>query len=190
VSKSGPIVYLPNFLSFARLGLLPVFLWLLTVESSAARLWAYGLGLFGLLSDVLDGYFARRLNQVTEFGKILDPLSDKIIVAAITIFAVLEKNFPFWLAVLILGRDILILFLALVWKNKLAFVPTSNFIGKLAALGVAVTLLAYVFDFHSAARFLTPAALGLILFSSAVYGWRFLRQLGRTASFRTGGSNA
>jgi CDP-diacylglycerol--glycerol-3-phosphate 3-phosphatidyltransferase len=190
VSKSGPIVNLPNLLSFARLGLLPVFLLLLTAESSAARLWAFVLGFFGLISDVLDGFLARRLNQVTEFGKILDPLSDKIIVAGLTIFAVLEKNFPLWLGALILGRDILIVLMAVLWKNKLAFIPTSNLIGKLAALVVAVTLLAYVFDFHSAARILTPAALGMILFSSAVYGRRFLRQLGRTAALRTGGSNA
>jgi len=190
VSKTGPIVNLPNFLSFARLGLLPVFLLLLAAESSTARLGAYILAIFGLFSDVLDGYFARRLNQVTELGKILDPLSDKIIVAAITVFAVLEKNFPFWLAALILGRDLLIILLALIWKSKLTFVPTSNLIGKLAALCVVVTLLAYVFDFHSAARFLTPVALGMLLFSSAVYAWRFLRQLGRTAALRTGGSNA
>ncbi len=169
---------------------MPVFLLLLAAESSAARLWAYVLGLFGLLSDVLDGYLARRLNQVTEFGKILDPFSDKIIVATITIFAVMEKNFPYWLAVLILGRDILIVLLALIWKNKLTFVPTSNLIGKLAALSVAVTLLGYVFDFHSITQFLIPLALGMILLSSAVYGWRFLRQLGRTAALRTGGSNA
>ena len=184
------MVNLPNLLSFARLGLLPVFLLLLATETSAARLWAYVLGLFGLVSDVLDGFLARRLNQVTEFGKVLDPISDKIIVGAITIFAILEKNFPVWLGVLILGRDILIVLLALIWRNKLTFVPTSNLIGKLAALVVAVTLLAYVFDFHSAAQILTPAALGMILFSSAVYGWRFLRQLGRTAALRTGGSNA
>lgn len=190
MSKDGPIVNLPNLLSFARLGLLPVFMLLLTAESAAARLWAYALGLFGLVSDVLDGFLARRLNQVTEFGKILDPLSDKIIVAGLTIFAVLEKNFPLWLAVLILGRDVLIILLALIWKNKLTFVPTSNLVGKLAALTVSLTLLAYVFDFHSAARILTPAALGMILFSSAVYGRRFLRQLGRTAALRTGGSNA
>ena len=190
MSKSGPIVNLPNLLSFARLGLLPIFLLLLAAESPASRLWAYLLGLFGLLSDVLDGFLARRLNQVTEFGKILDPLSDKIIIATITIFAVLEKNFPLWLAVLILGRDVLIILLALIWKNKLTFVPTSNLVGRLAALAVSVTLLAYVFDLPSAARFLTPVALGLILLSSAVYGWRFLRQLGRTAALRTGGSNA
>lgn len=190
MSKSGPVLNLPNFLSFVRLGLLPVFLLLLSAESAAGRFWAYVLGFFGLLSDILDGYFARRLNRVTEFGKILDPLSDKIIVAAITIFAVLEKNFPLWLAVLILGRDVLIILLAVVWKSKLTFIPTSNFIGKLAALVVAVTLLAYVFDFHSTARFLAPAALGMILFSSAVYAWRFLRQLGRTAALRMGGSNA
>ncbi|MGH8004901.1 MAG: CDP-alcohol phosphatidyltransferase family protein, partial [Limisphaerales bacterium] len=139
MSKIGPVVNLPNLLSVARLGLLPVFLLLLTVESSTARLWAYFLGVFGLLSDVLDGYLARRLNQVTEFGKILDPISDKIVVAAITIFAVLEKNFPLWLAFLILGRDVLIILLALIWKNKLTFIPTSNLIGKLAALSVAVT---------------------------------------------------
>ena len=190
MSKAGPIINLPNFLSFARLGLLPVFLMLLAIETSAARLGTYLLGVFGLLSDVLDGYFARRLNQVTEFGKILDPLSDKIIVAALTIFAVWEKNFPLWLAALILGRDVLIIFLALLWRSKLTFVPTSNLIGKLAALSVAATLLAYLFDFHSAAPYLIPVSLGMILFSSAIYAWRFLCQLGRTASLRTGGSNA
>ncbi|MCI0329871.1 MAG: CDP-alcohol phosphatidyltransferase family protein [candidate division Zixibacteria bacterium] len=169
---------------------MPVFLFLLAAESHTARLWVYILGIFGLISDVLDGYFARRWNQVTELGKILDPLSDKIIVAVLTVFAVVEKNFPLWLAALILGRDLLIVFLALVWKSKLTFVPTSNLAGKLAALTVALTLLAYLFDIHPAIPLLTPLALGMILLSSAIYAWRFLRQLGRTAPLRTGGSNA
>jgi len=181
---------LPNFLSFARLGLLPVFLILLLAESSAARFGVYMLALFGLFSDVLDGYFARRWNQVTEFGKILDPLSDKIIVAALTIFAVLEKNFPFWLAVLILARDLLILFFALLWKNRLSFIPTSNLAGRLAALSVALALLAYLFNLNPIIPILTPTALGMILLSSAIYVWRFLRQLGRVAAVRAGGFNA
>ena len=172
------------------MALLPVFLLLLTAESALARFWSYVLGLFGLLSDVLDGYLARRMNQVSEWGKILDPLSDKIIVAALTVFAVLEKKFPLWLAALILGRDLLILLLAFLWRSKLAFVPVSNLVGKLAALSVAVMLLAYLFDFPSAARLLTPLALGMIVFSSAVYGWRFVRQMNRTTALRTGGSNA
>lgn len=148
------------------------------------------MGLFGIASDVLDGYLARRWNQVTELGKILDPLSDKIIIAAIAVFAVLEKNCPLWLGGLILGRDAAILIFGLVWKNRLDFIPTSNLVGKLSALITALALLAYVFDSRSAARILTPAAMGMILLSSAVYTRRFLAQLGRAATVGPGGSRA
>jgi CDP-diacylglycerol--glycerol-3-phosphate 3-phosphatidyltransferase len=188
VSKSGPILNLPNYLSFARLGLLPAFLILASRETEAARIWLFVLGALAILSDVLDGYLARKLGQVTEFGKILDPLSDKIITAALTIFALFEKGFPFWLGGVILGRDVLILGLALLWRRKLAFVPASNLAGKLTALAVALVLMAYILDWRGAGEFLVPVALGLVLFSSAAYGWRFLRQLGRSAGVRTGGA--
>lgn len=186
MSEKGPILNLPNFLSFARLGLLPVFLLLASSASESAKIWLYILGAFGIFSDVLDGYLARRWNQVTELGKILDPLSDKIITAALVVFIYLEKNFPGWLAALIIGRDALILFFAFLWRGKLTFTPVSNLIGKLAALAVAATLLAYVFGFSSTGQFLVPAALGMLLLSSAAYGWRFLRQLGRSAAVRAG----
>ncbi len=172
-------------MSFARLGLLPVFLVLAVSETSQAKLWLYILGAFGILTDVLDGYLARRLNQVTEFGKILDPLSDKIITAVLVIFAYFEKSFPGWLAVLILGRDVLILVFAFFWRNKLDFVPVSNLLGKLAALTVAITLLAFVYDFVRIGEILTPVAFGMILLSSAVYAWRLLKQTGRMTTLKT-----
>lgn len=186
MSARGQLLNVPNLLSFARLGLLPVFLVLAASESSEARIWLYILGAFGLLSDVLDGYLARRLNQMTELGKVLDPLSDKIITAALVIFAYFEKSFPGWLAALILGRDILILVLALFWRNKLDFVPVSNLLGKLAALTVALTLLAFVYDFVRIGEILTPVAFGMILLSSAVYAWRLLKQTGRVTTLKTG----
>lgn len=188
MSKTGQILNLPNFLCFARLGLLPVFLALASSGSEAAKMWLFVLGSLAILSDILDGYLARRWNQVTEFGKILDPLSDKIITAALTIFALLEKDFPVWLGGLILGRDLLIVVLALFWRRKLAFVPVSNLMGKLTALCIALVLLAYILDWRAAGDFLVPLAFGLLLFSSAAYGWRFLRQLGRSATVRTGGA--
>lgn len=145
-------------------------------------MWLFVLGVLAILSDILDGYFARRWDQVTELGKILDPLSDKIITAALTVFALFEKGFPVWLGGMILGRDLLIAVLALFWRRKLSFVPVSNFTGKLTAFSIGLVLMAYILDWRAAGDFLVPLVFGLVLFSSASYGWRFLRQLGRSAT--------
>ena len=65
----------PNLLSFLRLALIPVFLWLILRHEGG---WAIGLLAFSGLTDYLDGYIARKYNQVTRLGKLIDPAADRL----------------------------------------------------------------------------------------------------------------
>ena len=73
---------IPNLLSLLRLLLIPVVVFLVARGHNTAALL---LILFGMVTDILDGYLARRLNQVTELGKIIDPLGDKLGTAALVV---------------------------------------------------------------------------------------------------------
>ncbi len=73
--------------------------------TKAVALWAFVLG---AISDFFDGYFARKLNQVTNFGKLLDPLADKILVAAAFIYLSSVGYCPFWVSTLIIFREFLV----------------------------------------------------------------------------------
>ncbi|HEY4612249.1 MAG TPA: CDP-alcohol phosphatidyltransferase family protein, partial [Bacteroidota bacterium] len=73
-----------NFLSFLRVFLVPLVAYCLVEDFPYNRLWAGGIIVVAIFTDVLDGYFARRLHQVSELGKIIDPLADKVAAAVVT----------------------------------------------------------------------------------------------------------
>lgn len=100
------IVTVPNALSAIRILMIPVFVILLLGEHKMA-----GLLLLGLVAstDWVDGYVARRTNTVTEVGKVLDPVADRVALAAALITLIVIDAFPLWAALLILVRDALIL---------------------------------------------------------------------------------
>lgn len=95
----------PNQLSILRLLLVPVFLWLLLNDYSW---WALGVLAFAGASDWFDGYIARRFNQVTQIGKLLDPAADRLYIFATLIGFVVNENVPLWLAVVIIARDVML----------------------------------------------------------------------------------
>ena len=113
---------LANKITIARIGLIPLFMLALQhypvwmVERmpflSQVNLYGSGLAVFIFLlastTDKLDGYIARKYNQVTPLGKLLDPLADKLLISAALLMMVEQRMIPAWMAVLIIGREAVI----------------------------------------------------------------------------------
>ena len=96
---------LPNLLTLARMVAVLPLVWLLLVEAYG---WALVIAVFAGISDFLDGWLARRFGWQSEFGNLADPLADKLLVAAVLVtFAVLGE-LPWWLVVVVLLRDAII----------------------------------------------------------------------------------
>lgn len=100
------ILNVPNTISFVRIALVPVFLWLLFGRDDPA---SAGL-LIGFVggTDWVDGYLARRLDQVSELGKVLDPVADRLAVAAAVIGGWIAGVLPPWFAIAIIAREVLV----------------------------------------------------------------------------------
>lgn len=121
---------IPNLVSVIRILLIPVFLWLLIgQEEPAAAGWLFA---FIAATDWVDGYLARRLGQVSKVGEFLDPLADRLAVAAALIGGLITGDLPRWFAGLVLAREVAIglgaIYLGLRSKAKLEV----RWIGKLA----------------------------------------------------------
>ena len=84
--KTKDLFTIPNIIGYVRILLIPVFCWLyLTADSRADYIWADVVVLFSSFTDLFDGMIARKFNQVTELGKVLDPVADKLTHAALAI---------------------------------------------------------------------------------------------------------
>lgn len=101
---------LPNLLSFFRIGIIPILVYLLTFTDRASAVLAAALFLIASITDYFDGYFARRNRSVSDLGKILDPLADKLMVLSVLIMLAAmdrpgEPSVPAWLVVVIIARE-------------------------------------------------------------------------------------
>jgi CDP-diacylglycerol--glycerol-3-phosphate 3-phosphatidyltransferase len=153
----------------------------LTAEFSAHRLWAGALLAVAILTDFLDGYVARRLHQVSELGKIIDPLADKIAVAVVAILLVSTGDVPLWYVLVVIVRDLLILVGGMIIRKEKKIIVQSNWPGKIAVTVIAVYLLLSVMQLEGIAavkEFAFWASLVLMLLSLVVYAQRLF--IGRT----------
>ncbi len=99
----------PNALTLLRILMVPVFLWLLLAEGgedTGLRWWAAGVFAVAAATDKLDGYLARRNGTVTTFGIVADPIADKALTGAGFVALSLLDVLPWWVTVLVLGREI------------------------------------------------------------------------------------
>lgn len=104
-----PPASLPNLVTLARIAAIPVLVWLLRKPDQILAFYAFGVFLVASLTDVLDGYLARRYGLVSPLGKLLDPLADKLlVVSALLMLALMDRSpsIPAWLLVLIIGREL------------------------------------------------------------------------------------
>jgi cardiolipin synthase len=135
---------IPNVLSISRLFLLPVILLLL--RSRQTMIPALALMFVSWVTDGLDGYLARRLNQVTTVGKILDHLVDKIWVGTVLVMLVATREVPVFIPALVIGRDLLIVIGSMLILDRRRRVVSSNVIGKITGCSFAVLMILYLVD--------------------------------------------
>ncbi len=138
------MVNLPNALTVLRIFLVPLLVVVLLTRARTEEGLLLGVAIFGLavLTDYLDGYFARRRNQVTRLGILLDPLADKLLTAAAFLSLVEMDAVPAWMVMIILGREFAVTGLRNIAAGRGLLIPASVLgKGKMVAQVVAIFLL-------------------------------------------------
>jgi cardiolipin synthase (CMP-forming) len=132
------ILTIPNVISFLRIALIPVFVVLIVDPNTTFA----GLVLFVVVvaTDWVDGAIARATGQVSELGKVLDPVADRLAIAAGLIALVVGDAFPLWAALLILVRDLAILVAGIVLLVKRRARIEVRYIGKVATFTLMTSI--------------------------------------------------
>lgn len=139
--KNKEIFYTSNLLSLSRFVLLFFIVLFLLSQSEQNYLYASLLIVFMWITDILDGFIARKRNEISELGKIIDPVADKVSIITITLVLLINGILAFWFFLVILLRDVIILAGGIYVKKKYAVVLQSNWIGKLTVFVIGFTLL-------------------------------------------------
>jgi len=141
------VKYIPNILTLSRIVIVPFFILSFLNENHSIRILSIILFFFGSFSDFLDGYIARKYNLITDFGRIIDPLADKILI--LTAFFVLNKIYPtyvpLWMVSLIFLRDIIITIFRLYLKKNNSILKTSVIAKRKTLLQIIVVHLLLIF---------------------------------------------
>jgi CDP-diacylglycerol--glycerol-3-phosphate 3-phosphatidyltransferase len=176
--------YISNILSLVRIGLIPLIVFSIIRHYYLMTLVTGGLA---ILSDMLDGYFARRLNQQSDLGKILDPVADKLVIGVVVLALILSNpKFPLWAFAIVITRDLLIVFGNIVLFRRKRIVTKSNRWGKGTSFVLSTALMLYVFDDYfnnyfpdSIPFYVLSIGLVLALISAWTYGkrWLYLMQI-------------
>jgi CDP-diacylglycerol--glycerol-3-phosphate 3-phosphatidyltransferase len=139
---------IPNVLTMIRLLLVPVFVVLFLKGHKMASL---GVFIAASLTDMLDGYLARKLNQITDFGKLFDPLADKLMVLSAMVCQGIAGVFP-WSAIIIVACKELFMVIGGLLMLKNDVVVYSNYVGKAAQVCFILSLVLAFFHDELAAR--------------------------------------
>ncbi|MDR0926991.1 MAG: CDP-alcohol phosphatidyltransferase family protein [Ignavibacteria bacterium] len=159
------IFTIPNIISFCRI---------LIIIFAARELYignninSFILYLTAGLTDFLDGYLARKLNQISELGKMLDPIADKLMIGTAVIILLIQARMPIWYVSIIVARDLFNLLGGLWVSRKIKFVLPSVLIGKIAAVITMATFMLNILNVWFI-EYLYYASVILLLVSSLIY---------------------
>ena len=180
---------LPNTLTVLRIFLVPVLVVVLLTRARTNAGLFLGAGIFGLavLTDYLDGYFARRRNQVTKLGILLDPIADKLLTAA-AFLSLIEMDavpVPAWMVMIILGRELAVTGLRNVAAGWGHLIPASGLgKGKMVAQVIAIFLLLFAQAFpilYAPAMAALWAVVLLAIVSGVDYFRSFWREISKSS---------
>jgi CDP-diacylglycerol--glycerol-3-phosphate 3-phosphatidyltransferase len=136
---------LANKLTMLRIILVPVFLFFIAINIKFGTYIATGIFIVAALTDTLDGYIARSRNQVTKFGKFMDPLADKLIVTAALISLVEMKKLSSWVVMIIIAREFAITGLRTLAASEGIVIAASKW-GKAKTVLQIVAIIAVLVD--------------------------------------------
>ena len=178
---SDRILTVPNLLSFLRLALVPVFLILLVEGEDLIALAVLALSGF---TDFLDGWIARRFNQVTKLGQLLDPAADRLYILAALLGLAWRDLVPLWLVLVIVARDVMLVVLG----GLLARIGHSafpvNWVGKwaTACLFVGLPLLMFAAALPDTAGYTQPLGMIFAVLGAVLYWWAGVLYLVQTVA--------
>jgi nicotinamide-nucleotide amidase len=176
-SHNESAVNLPNALTLSRLVAIPVLMVLLVARFPYHDHLAAAVFVAASLTDTLDGNLARRRSQVTELGKFLDPLADKLFILSVLIVLVQERELAAWVVVVIFGRELLITVLRSLSANQGRVIAATPFGKTKTVLQVAAVLLLILQRPYPALGLPAQVVLGLAVaftvLSGLDYLWRF-----------------
>jgi len=167
---SSRILTVPNVLSFIRLALVPVFLVLIIAGEDRLALIVL---VVSSVSDYLDGVIARRFRQISRLGQLLDPAADRAFIFAALIGLAIRDVIPWWLVVVIVGRDLMLVVLGVVLANH-GFGPLPvHHLGKAGTLCLfyALPIIMIGQAFPDAAAVADPIGWAFALWGVFLYWW-------------------
>ncbi len=177
---------LPNSLTLSRILLIPVFVYLFSDPTAERSLAAALVFTTAALTDLLDGYVARRRGQITNLGKLLDPVADKLLVAAGLVLLVQEQRVEVWLVIAIIAREIIVTGARAVAARE-GFIIAADSLGKVKVvsqiLGILLLILQNVIQLpivsaHELGIWFLWAALFFAVVSGTKYIIEVLRKVG------------
>jgi cardiolipin synthase len=170
---------LPNIITLGRLLSVPVVIYLILSDE---MLGAFGIFMLAGISDAVDGFIAKNYGQRTELGALLDPIADKTLLVAIYVTLGVANRLPYWLVILVVFRDLLIIGGFLLLKMLVAnFGARPIFISKLntglqiGLAGIVLARLGLGFDDHGLGALLIWAVAATTVASGAAYLVRWAR---------------
>ena len=159
------IFTIPNLFSFIRIFLIiPIFYYISHNDNLSAIIFIF----IAFITDGLDGYLARKLNKISDFGKLLDPFADKICTTGGFIALSLYQDFPVWITISIIFRDIVIAIGSFLLMGRKKVILPSNKPGKWTIFFITLLGAAYLFKFQI-------AVWPLILITVVMIGYSFYR---------------
>jgi len=166
----------PNTLTVLRVIMIPFFvLFMLGDITSVDKYIALGIFIAASLTDTLDGYLARKNNQVTNFGKFMDPLADKLLVCAAMICLMDLDRLPSWIVIIIISREFIISGFRLIAAEN-GVVIAANYWGKFKTVSQMIMIILLLIDlggvFDILEQIFIWLSLALTVISLITYIWQ------------------
>ena len=175
---------IPNILSAFRVGLVPVFVFAYFADERDIKTYAVSVYALAVFTDFLDGYLARKMDIISNLGKVLDPLGDKMITLAVLVCITIDKVIPLWSVLVFFTKETLMLIGGLIIHGRTkAGVPSANYVGKASMVVffvAGVVLMLFRGMSESAAAIIISVAIGFMLMALGSYIMTFIGIIKKT----------